>query len=329
MKKAELVRATLRRFPHVPKKTLAKYLITQYPTLFVNKDGQTDVENARDSIRYYTKAKGMPHAKSLSDENYCPHEAKFPPSIMPKRTPYIMKPGLWLVMADAHVPFHDVKALECVIEYGQTQKVNGLFLNGDIQDCEAVGFWPVIGKRDFNLEVELTIDFLDFLRNEFKGKPIIWKPGNHEDRLKRYYTNNAPQLANLPEAEMEMILSLESRNIEFLGYKQKVLFGKLPVLHGHELRGGNANLVNPARWLFLKAKTIAMCSHFHRVSKHEERTLNKKDIVTWTTGCLCSLEPDYNPEANNWTHGFSLINLESNGEFEVENRRILENGKII
>ena len=327
MKKRDIVKDTLRRFPNVPKKTLANYLINQYPQVFVNEKGETDIELARSLIRYYTRSKGA-QSRNKDNTEFINYSIKMPPTIAVNRIPYKMKPGLWLVVADLHIPFHSIKALEIMLEYAQTQKVDGVFINGDLQDCEAIGTWPPTSKRDFNQEVELTIDFLDFFRKEFEGKKIIWKPGNHEDRLKNYYRNKAPQLADLPYAEMETILGLEDRNIEYLDRKQKVMFGKLPVLHGHEIRGGNVGLVSPARWLFLKAKSNAMAAHFHRTSNHVERTLKKETIVTWTTGCLCHLEPDFNPEANNWNWGFALVNIE-NGTFEVENREILENGQII
>lgn len=321
---SRIAKDTLRRFPNVPLNTLARYLSVQYPIVFA------DIERARDSLRWWAGQKGKRGRKSATDKSLFrePGSRSFPTSIAPARTPYKLTPGLWLILADIHIPFHSQLAIEAVFEYAHTQKVDGLLLNGDVQDCHALSPW-VVDKRDFLMELELVIDFLDLLRQEFPKKPIVWKPGNHEDRLNIYYARFAPQLVGLPTSDMETVLALDHRNITYLDRKQKVMAGKLPIIHGHELRGGNAQLVSPARWLFLKAKNIAMCSHFHRTSDQREKTIQRKDIVTWTTGCTCSLEPDYNPEANNWNWGFALVNLNKDETFEVENKQILDNGKIV
>ena len=44
-----------------------------------------------------------------------------------------------------------------------------------------------------------------------------------------------------------------------------VMAGKLPILHGHEINHID-RAVNPARGLFLKAKSWAACSHCHSTS---------------------------------------------------------------
>lgn len=311
----------IRRFRSVSKKSLANYLVQVHPDLFLNSDNEPDIEVARQSIRHYTGARGKNSYKT-------PLVMKIPPTKAIKKTPYILPEGLWLVVSDLHVPLHSQFAIERVLEIAQIEKVNGLFINGDLQDCEALSPFVVIGgRRDFIREVEIAIDFLDFLLEEFKGKQIIWKPGNHEDRLEITYARHAPTLAELPTSNMETILSLEKRGIIYLDRKQKVMAHKLPVFHGHELRGGSANLVNPARWLFLKAKHSAMCGHFHRTSEHQEQDIESKDIITWSTGCLCDLNPDYSPFANNWNWGFALINIEKDG-YEVRNHRILKDGQI-
>jgi hypothetical protein len=61
---------------------------------------------------------------------------------------------------------------------------------------------------------------------------------------------------------------------------------------------------------------------------HTTNDVNDTMLTTWSFGCLCDLHPDWNPYAD-WNHGFALINIEKNGFFEVENRRILQNGKIV
>jgi len=176
-------------------------------------------------------------------------------------------------------------------------------------------------------EVEATIDFLDWIRGEFPEIPMVYKPGNHEYRLPRYYVSNAPELIESPITAMETHLDFEGRGIEFLDYNQVVKAGKLPIIHGHEIRGLDAT-VNPARGLFLKAKSFAACSHCHRTSSHTERDISGKILTTWSFGSLCDLSPDYMP-INNWNWGFGIIRVEKNGDFEVSNYRILPSGEVV
>ena len=78
---------------------------------------------------------------------------------------------------------------------------------------------------------------LDFIRQEFPKAKIVYKPGNHEYRLPRYYASKAPEFIGSPLAAMESLIDFESRGIEFLDYYQKVKAGKLSILHGHEFGG--------------------------------------------------------------------------------------------
>ena len=168
---------------------------------------------------------------------------------------------------------------------------------------------------------------LDFLVNEFPNAKFIYKPGNHEYRLPRYYAKHAPDLLESPVAAMEAVIGFEERNIDFLDYYQIVYAGKLPIIHGHEMKISSP--VNAARGLYLKAKTFCLCSHFHATSQQPTKTLDGRDLTTWSTGCLCDLSPDWNPYGNNWNWGYAIINIENNGDFEVVNRRVLPSGDVV
>jgi predicted phosphodiesterase len=321
--KSEKVKEALRRFPNLPLRTLARYLLDTNGGLWDN-----DLDKIRDVVRYWAGKQGTNNRLRASDKSlFRDANVPLPPTWRTKRTPYQMPHGLWLILSDLHVPFHEQVPLEAAVSAGQAEKVDGVFFNGDFQDCAAISYWPT-AKRDWNAEVEATTDTLDWLRHEFPDQTFIYKPGNHEYRLPRYFVSKAPDLAESPLAAMETVLDFESRDIEFLDYFQIVQFGKLPVIHGHEIRNINKS-VNPARGLYLKAKTFAACSHCHSTSMHTPRTIYGDLLTTWSFGCLCDLNPDYNPYGTDWNWGFALINVEKNGNFEVINRRILKNGKVV
>lgn len=321
MDKTQIVRDALEKFPQLPNRTVARYILHNYGMFF---DG--DLEKIRSAVRYQVGKMGNLGRGTIGDRIVRRGEIKMPQTWRQTRTPYRLEPGLWLVMGDVHIPFHEPKPIESAFKYAQDQKVTGILFNGDLQDCAAVSFWPSAVRRDFDREIEAFIDFLDFVEQEFKGVKKVYKPGNHEYRLPRYYQSKAPELIGLPLLAFDTVLGLEYREIEFLQYKQMVLAGKLPIFHGDEFPA-ISKAVNAARGLFLRAKTWAMCGHCHSTSEHTSKDVHGKLLTTWSIGCLCDLSPDYNPYGD-WNWGFALVNVEKNGSFEVENRRILPSGKV-
>jgi len=321
--RSNIVKDALRRFSNLPLRSVARYLQDTHGTLWDN-----DLEKIRGVVRYWAGKNGEQNRSRSPDKSlFRDTIVTLPKTWRKQRTPYNMPPGLWLILSDLHVPFHEEIPLEAAVSYGQTEKVDGIFINGDFQDCSSLGYWAT-AKRDWNAEVEATIDTLDWLRHEFPTQKFVYKPGNHEYRLPRYYVSNAPELAESPLAAMETVMDFESRDIEFLDFYQLVMFGKLTVIHGHEIRHID-RAVNPARGLYLKAKTFCACSHCHSTSMHTPRTIHGDLLTTWSFGCLCDLNPDYNPFGSDWNWGFAVIDVEKNGNFEVINRRILKNGKVV
>ena len=323
MTRGDIVKDAVRRFQHLPALTIAKHVLNTYGDSFEN-----DLELIRTRVRYYLgrsgeKNRGCAQAKDL----FRIQDVSMPQTWRKTRKAYKLPEGLWLVLSDVHVPYHEPRPIEAAIQYGQAEKVSGIFLNGDIQDCSAVSYWRTL-RRDFNREIEATIDFFDFLRHEFPKAHIVYKPGNHEYRLPSYYVTHAPDLAGTPLAAMETILGFEQRKIEFLDYHQTVKAGKLPIIHGHELNKLNRT-VNPARGLFLRAKSFAACSHCHTTSEHTSTNIHGEIMTCWSFGCLCDLHPDYCTIGNDWNWGFALVNVEKNGDFEVVNKRILPSGQVV
>jgi len=319
--KREILIKALERFPQFPIRTLARYILHNYGPLFDN-----NLDLIRSRIRRLTGKYGD---TARNQATVLIHRS---PSVMPKtwrktQNNYILSPGLWLVMSDVHIPFHELKPIEATIKYGQENNVTGIFFNGDLQDCAAISYWPSGRKRDFDQEVELFIDFLDFIDKELPDTKKVYKPGNHEYRLPRYYQAKAPEMVGLPLQAVDSILGLEYRGIEFLDYHQIVMAGKLPIIHGHEV-SSITRAVNPARGLFLRTKSYAACSHCHTTSEHTVKNIGGTLLTTWSFGALCDLNPDYSPIGNDWNWGCALINVEKNGDFNVENRRILPSGKL-
>lgn len=232
-----------------------------------------------------------------------------------------------LIMGDIHVPFHSISAVTACLEFARKEKVDSVLLNGDILDFYKLSkFTQDPYLVNFSDELKAGGEFFDALKAALPKAKIYYKIGNHEERLRSYLKNKAPELFGLPTFDFTEFLQLGSRGIEFIDGNRIVLSGKLPVLHGHEIRLG-AGSVNPARALFLKFKTSAAVSHLHRTSDHTESTGMGKTISTHSLGCLCELNPDYAP-INNWNHGFAINLVGADGDYEFRNYKIVK-GRVV
>lgn len=232
-----------------------------------------------------------------------------------------------LFLSDIHIPYHNIQALTMALRYGVEQKVNTIYLNGDIVDFYAISrFEKDPRKRDLAKEVLYTRDFLRTLRGIFPKASIYYKCGNHDVRFEQYIMKNAPDLLGLNEFNLETLLHLDKYNIHFIPSLQITHIGKLTALHGHEMMTSVFSPVNIARGLFLRAKDSAICGHHHQASEHSEPNINGKVVTCWSVACLCELHPDYMP-LNKHHHGFAHIMVDKHGDFEVYNKRII-NGKI-
>ncbi len=234
--------------------------------------------------------------------------------------------GIWGIISDIHIPCHDDTTLRLFVAECKRRAVKGVILNGDVLDSHEVSDHdkdPSMPR--YAHELELGKRFLQWLRQELPNARIIYKHGNHEERAARYIFRRAPALEGLAGINIRSWLEMESVGVEDLPGKRVIGLGKLHVVHGHEYRGGGG--VNPARWLFLRARSVAICGHFHRTSEHHERNIALKFEAAWSLGCACDLHPDYAP-LNNWNHGFGFCELSNDGNFAFENKRVF-GGKVV
>lgn len=310
----------LRRFPQVSTRTLAMYLTKRRPDVFRNYNAARAVVQRYRGLKKWN-SEGTKHRHPMLPAPV------IPPSRHQERLDYRLPHGVWGIMADLHIPFHERKPIDATLEWFRKIKVDGILFLGDLMDCEALGYWTPTRRTDFMAEVEATLDFLDYLKKAFPKAKIVIKQGNHEQRLKTYFQANAPQLIDMPTAEMGDILGCDRRGIKVLDDKQKITAGALHLLHGHEMRGGST-IVSPARWAFLKGLSCGVVAHWHKTSEVSPTTLDDTILTCWSIGCLCNLHPDYNPYGNQWNWGAAALYY-GGKDWEFENRRILKNGKMV
>lgn len=256
-------------------------------------------------------------------------KAKLPQPVERSYKPFqIDDPGKWLVLSDVHLPYHDVRTVELAIGRARREKVDGVLLNGDLLDSHELStFDKDPSAPRYIQEREAAIQFFAYLSDRLPKARIVYKAGNHEERLDRYLMRHAPALFELECVSLPKILGLDGWGVEWVTDKRVVRLGLLNVLHGHEYKNAIQAPVNPARGLFLRSKTVALCGHFHQTSEHHEPTLEGKPKGCWSVGCACELSPPYSP-LNKWNHGFAMVEIAKDGKFSVRNMRVL-NGEIV
>lgn len=318
--KRKLAEDAMAKFPDKPKATIAKWLAAKYPMDFHS------AENARTMIRHLTGSNGKISRKYNKEK---PGERKplvIPASDSSTQRPFKVPPGKYFFSGDWHIPYHDQKALSLAAEFAIDEGCDSIFINGDAIDFYQVSQWEKDPrKRCVKGEREMLHAVLDELGDHFDSK--IYKIGNHEDRFTRRVWQSTPELAVLPEFELDEVLQVKPLGYKVVDSKQFCTAAGLNIWHGHELPRGLVAAVNPGRGIWLRTNTGGVCNHFHRTSQHTETvgTLKKKVFVCHSVGCLCDLTPDY-AIVNRWNHGFAILEV-TKDSYQFDNY-IIENGKV-
>lgn len=224
------------------------------------------------------------------------------------------------ILSDVRLPFHDYTALKTALRKLYEYEIDTLILNGDIVDFYSVSFWERRPEyRNLERERTLVVDALKRIREIFRDVKIIYKEGNHEERLQRFLSKKAPELYDLEELKVENFLKLRDMGIDYVKDKRRIEAGELDIIHGHEYRSFAS--VNIAISFLRKSFRNILLGHFHRKQEDTKKTIRDELSGAWVVGCLCDLKPDYSPN-NEWTHGFAFVELWENGHFQVRNHLI-------
>jgi predicted phosphodiesterase len=317
--KDQLAVEYLTKFPSISKSSIAAKLYNDHPHVF------NSVEDARIKIRRITGADGNFSSRKIN----IPHTPELPPSRMTNREfvdlPVSSNNILW--MSDIHIPNQDNEALKLAIDYGVKNKINCIVLGGDVLDNTPFTNHdaPPPSADDVVQWFEYCQIFLSHLRTKFPKAHIVWIEGNHDNWYVRYLMKKAPMLFNDEYFRLPQRLDLKKYSVDFYEQHIVVRAGKLHMLHGHTIMRGFMAPVNAARGVFVKAKSSMIIGHVHSTSNHSETNIKEEPISCWSTGCLCTLAPDYDPHNTKHNLGFAHILVEGNGEFEVINKRIINN----
>ena len=325
--KGQIIKEYLRKFPNTPDKTIGVKIYKE------NKSSFKSEKNAYDLVRFYRGHKGNRSKEQASHKEFFkpitndtnPFKFKLPESSSFVRKDYFLPKAndKILMVSDIHFPYQINEALFLVLERGYKIGINTLYLNGDILDMYQASFHERDArKRSIKDELDTIRDFFDSVQRDLPGVKIYYKEGNHEMRLSRYLMHKAPELLDCEEFELAQLLKLGERGIEWIPNKKVVQIGKLYALHGNEFKGGGG--VSPARAYYLKSGVSMIAGDKHRTTEYTETLLNENTITTWSTGCLCELNPEYLPFGNKWNLGAADITVHKSGDYHVNNFRIIK-----
>ena len=324
--KGNICKEYLKNYPKMPIRTLASLIYSENEGQFNN------FKHAYDSLRYYSGTHGKASRKNAGDK------AMFRPvqpatnilDDMPKS--FGSGPEFYdlplctkeiLLLSDIHMPYHDEDALRVAIDKGVADEVDCIILNGDSLDFHWLStFDKDPSKPKMREELEQGRWLMKALRDTFPKAQIYFKIGNHEARLEKWLRHKAPEWIGTDEFELKILLNFAEHRIHLIQSNTIIRAGDLFILHGHEYKGSGS--VNPARNLYLKAKSSAICGHFHRKSEFLTKDIGEIVHGAWSTGCLCELNPEYMPKGNDWVHGFARISLKANKRFTVKNYTIID-----
>ena len=325
----DITKQYLKRFKSTSSLQIAKKLVDEHPLIFGN------LEQARDAVRYYRGASGQSNRKKLQDTEFIrtledAMAKKYNPYGLPNAVSEEWSPvslpfskGKGLVIADLHIPYHDVEAITVAMNWAkQNNYTDFVLFDGDISDHYTTSRFNKDPRlRSFKSELDDTNKLCDAVEKAFPKAFIIWKKGNHDNRLEYFLRARAPELLDMEYFIRDEYLKLKERGFISIPHDVPIRVGKLNILHGHEIQNLSV-VVNPARGAYLKALECILLAHCHRTSQHAEMSMSGRLDTSWSVGCLCQLHPEY-ARINKWNLGFAGLEFDGD-DFQIENKRIVK-----
>lgn len=232
------------------------------------------------------------------------------------------------VISDLHGNYLAIDAFSCLIQALSENQFDILYINGDLLD---LGWMMSMSKHKINIdeermsladEIEFTVAYiLKPLRKALKNTKIIFKPGNHEDRLFRIDASNTTGLREYVEAglrldkmKLESMLQFKELKIEMdRGEKKDSRNTDTTFLQKFGDRGclihGYLTGQNCLKKYLLTYLSSGTSGHTHSM-RREVLSWYGGEYIWQESGCLCrKVNVEYLPIGKHatWTHGFVTI----------------------
>jgi hypothetical protein len=232
----------------------------------------------------------------------------------------------WLIMSDLHIPAHDKRAVDLMLQVIDKWKPHEIDIAGDLDDMSCMSRFSK-GSADEvmgNLATYagLTRDFLADLRRKRPKSDIHYHLGNHEIRLEDYVGKAAPAL--IDTVTYNSLWDLDKSKIEYHHYN------KPPVhrhggLHVHHGMYAVANAGASARKAMDAFNVSVMVGHSHRMGQSwVSYPLADRELAAYEIGHSADINNpamgyDYK---HDWQQGFAVAHIDDNDFPHVQLVRI-------
>jgi len=220
-----------------------------------------------------------------------------------------------LFVPDSHHPYVDQRAWNLMMKSAQDLKPEIIVCIGDLGDFFSVSSFDKSPRRALQLDKEIKSvnNALDELDN-LGAKKKIFCEGNHEDRLRRYLQNKAPELFEF--IDINSLLHLNKRKWKHIKYKESTRLGKLFITHDI----GSATRYNVYRVLDTFQHSV-VTGHTHRFAYIVEGNAAGEYMISAQFGWLGDLsQVDYLHQIRakkDWSLGFAYGNMDKDGNIYV------------
>jgi predicted phosphodiesterase len=209
-----------------------------------------------------------------------------------------------LIIPDCHHPFVDKKAWNLMLKTAKALKPDHVVILGDFGDFFSTSSHAKNPNLALKLEEEVVAvkKALDEVI-ALGAKNNVFIEGNHEDRLKRFLEDKAPELYNF--ISIPKILELKEKGFKHILYKQSYKLGKMNFTHDVGTAG---------RYAHYKALDTyqhnIVTGHTHRFGFAIEGNAQGERHVTMMSGWLGDVDSiDYLHRVKakkDWSLGFSI-----------------------
>lgn len=210
------------------------------------------------------------------------------------------------LLGDTHCPYQDDCAVDLACLLLEAFEPDEVIHLADGVDFYALSPFDRDPDRVLRLQDELDVSFTVNKRLKSTAPDASWiylSSGNHEKRLWRYLTRH-PEICGLRVLKLESLLRLDELGWALGGWEREYLSKRLVVTHGEKYsKHAGWGVKRELETRFFQ-QSVAI-GHTHKIGCYTARG-PRLCVGGWEIGCLCTLEPDWQPNAN-WMQGMAFL----------------------
>jgi len=227
-----------------------------------------------------------------------------------------------LIIPDSHLPDHDPEAMDLALEVGSYLGISAIYFLGDLLDMYSVTLHPkspeIITFLDD--EIQAGCEFLNMIDHEFSGIKKVFIEGNHEFRLSRYITKNAPELFGF--IKIADLLEIPERlDWEWVDYGH----AQYTQILGSKLYARHEPIGTSAKTTATRAMKSVVFGHTHRIESQEVTSIDGESYRAFSPGWLGDKNKksfNYVRNHHQWSQGFAIVYVSENGDWWGDTKKI-------